>query len=214
MQLIDMLRRRWSRRDDAGFTLIELIATVIILATISAGLVAVVISYLRFTVDTQSRMTESQDVQFAAAYWQRDVASIGVRTYDAGTKTFPLVQSVDVTPACALPSGTRVVTLAWSTFDSLDSTAVGATVTVSYVAQPDGPAFELLRVRCTGATVNSTTSVAHSLNAVPTKSCDVSCTGAGANVPAVVDLNLSVLDPEGNGTAAYTATLTGERRQT
>jgi prepilin-type N-terminal cleavage/methylation domain-containing protein len=214
MQLIDALRTRWRRRDDTGFTLIEVIATVIIMATISAGLVGIVISYLRFTVDTQSRMTESQDVQFAAAYWQRDVASIGVRTYDSGTKTFPLVQSVDVTPACTLPTGTQVVTLAWSTFDSLDSTAVGPTVTVSYVAQPDGSAFELLRVRCTGATVNSTTAVAHSLDAVPTKVCDITCTGGGANVPNTVDLTLSVLDPEGNGTTAYTATLTGERRQT
>lgn len=214
MRLIDRLRHRYRRRDDAGFTLVELIATVTIMAVIGAGIVGVVISYLRFTVDTQSRMTESQDVQFAAAYWQRDVASIGVRTYDSGTKTFPLAQSVDISPACSLPSGTPVVTLAWSTFDSLDSTAVGPTVTVSYVAAPDGPAFDLVRVRCTGATVVSTVEVAHSLNAVPTRTCDIACTGVGANVPAVVDLNLSILDPEGNGTTAYTATLTGERRQT
>lgn len=211
--MIDRLRHRY-RRDDAGFTLVELIATVIIMSVIGAGIVGVVISYLRFTVDTQSRLTESQDVQFAAAYWQRDVASIGVRTYDSGSKTFPLAQSVDISPACTLPSGTSVVTLAWSTFDSLDSTAVGPTVTVSYVARPDGSAFELVRVRCTGATIDSTTAVAHSLNAVPTRTCDIACNGTGANVPAVVELNLSVLDPEGNGTTAYTATLTGERRQT
>lgn len=214
MRLIDRLRRRYRRRDDAGFTLIEMLATVIIMGTIAAGIAGVVISYLKFTVDTQSRLTESQDVQFAAAYWQRDVASIGVRTYDSASKTFPLAQSVDISPACALPSGTPVVTLAWSTFDSLDSTAVGPTVTVSYVARPDGSAFELVRVRCTGATIVSTVEVAHSLNAVPTRTCDPGCTGTGANVPSVVELNLSVLDPEGNGTTAYTATLTGERRQT
>lgn len=185
------------------------------MSIIGAGLVGVVISYLRNTVDTQARLTESQDVQFAAAYWQRDVASIGVRTYDSVTKTFPLVQSVDVTPACALPSGTRVVTLAWSEYDSLDSTAVGPTVTVSYVAQPDGIVFDLVRVRCTGSAVDSTVEVAHSLNALPTRTCDiVTCTGTGVEVPAVVELHLSVLDPEGNGTTAYTATLTGERRQT
>lgn len=184
------------------------------MGTIAAGIAGVVISYLKFTVDTQSRMTESQDVQFAAAYWQRDVASIGVRTYDAGTKTFPLSQSVDVTPACSLPTGTRVVTLAWSEFDTLDSTAVGPTVTVSYIAKPDGTAFDLVRVRCTGSTVDSSVEVAHSLNVIPTRSCDITCTGTGANVPALVNLQLSVLDPDGNGTTAYTATLTGERRQT
>lgn len=211
---MDVLRHRYRNRDDAGFSLVELIVTVIIMGTIAAGIAGIVISYLRFTVDTQSRLTESQDVQFAAAYWQRDVASIGVRTYDSGTKSFPLAQSVDVTPACTMPSGTRVVTLAWSEYDTLDSTAVGPTVTVSYVAKPDGTAFDLVRIRCTGATIDSSVEVAHSLNAIPTKTCDISCTGTGSNVPAVVELSLSILDPEGNGTIAYTATLTGERRQT
>lgn len=200
-------------RDDSGFTLMELMMTIAIVGFVIAGLTGIVISYFKTTVDTQARLTESHDVQFVAAYWQRDVASIGVRTFDAGTKTFPLQQSVDVTPACALPSGTVVATLAWSEYTSLDSTATPGLVTVSYVAQADGGGYDLVRRRCSGATIDSTTEVAHSLNALPTKTCDVACTGAGANVPSVVNLNLSVLDPDGNGTTAYTATLAGERRQ-
>ncbi|WP_182380184.1 type II secretion system protein [Nocardioides sp. WS12] len=216
MRLIERVRHRYRRRDDAGFTLIELLITVIIMGAIAAGVAGVLISYLKFSVDTQSRMTESLDVQFAASYWQRDVASIGVRTYDSGSKSFPLAQSVDVTPACTMPTGTRVVTLAWSEYDPLvlDSTVVGPTVTVSYVAKPDGTAFDLVRVRCTGSTIDSSIEVAHSLNAVPTRACDISCTGTGSNVPAIVELSLSILDPDGNGGAAYSATLTGERRQT
>ncbi len=204
--------RENSRRDE-GFTLIEVVMTVAIMGVIVTALTGVLISYFKTTVDTQSRITESQDVQFAATYWQRDVASIGVRSYDAATKSFPLQQSVNVAPACTLPSGTTVVTLAWSEYGTDDSTATPTRMTVSYLAQPDGTAYELVRVRCTGATVNSKVAVAHSLNAVPTVDCDVACTGSGADVPSVVNLNLSVLDPEGNGTVAYTAKLSGERRQ-
>lgn len=200
--------------NDDGFTLIEMLATVSIISVIAVALTGMMISYLKTTVDSQSRMTESHDVQFAAAYWQRDVASIGVRTYDSSTKSFPLQQSVNVAPACSLPAGTPVVTLAWSKYDSLDSTANPARITVSYVAQADGSSnFLLVRRRCSGSTIDSTVEIAHSLHAVPTVTCNVSCTGSGANVPTQVNLNLSVLDPEGNGSTAYTATLAGERRQ-
>jgi len=208
------LIQRWRALDrhDDGFTLPELIITVTIIGIIAAGLTGVVISFLTTTTATQSRLTESHDVQFAAAYWQRDVASIGVRSYDSGTKSFPLQQSVNVTPACSLPSGTPVVTLAWSKYTSSDSTATPTTVTVSYVAKVDTGGYNLLRTRCTGSTVDSSFELMHSLNALPTVTCDIACTSA--NVPSVVSLNVSVLDPDGHGTTALTATLSGERRQT
>lgn len=207
-------RLRQARRADDGFTLVELIVTVAIVGFIVFSLTGIVIVHLKTTVATQARITESQDVQFAAAYWQRDVASIGVRAYDSGTKTFPLQQSVDITPACALPAGTPVATLAWSQYTSLDSTATPVTVSVSYVAAADGSGYDLLRVRCVGSSESSRVVVAKSLNALPVKTCDVTCTNSGANLPRIVELQLSVLDPDGNGTTAYTATLTGERRQT
>ena len=84
---------------------------------------------------------------------------------------------------------------------------------MSYVAEPDTGGFNLLRVRCTGSTVDSSFEVTHSLNALPTVTCDIACTAA-PNVPVVVELHLSVLDPDGHGTTPFTATLSGERRQT
>ena len=159
------MRSRWRRllgpRD--GFTLVELVITVAILGIIVVPLTGVVLAYLRNTVDTQSRLTESHDVQFAAAYWQRDVASIGVRstTYDpaAAVHSYALLQSVNVAPSCALPSGMTAATLAWSSYDVTDPDHP-TTVTVSYVAAQSNARWTLTRVRCTAAHVDSTITVA------------------------------------------------------
>lgn len=214
------LRRRLGAED--GFTLMELVITVAILGIITVPLTGVVLSYLRNMVDTQARLTESHDVQFAAAYWQRDVASIGVRssTYDTTSHAFPLERSVDRPgSACPLPAGaTAIVTLAWSEYTSLTSTDPPTTVRVTYASQPAGAVYGLLRVRC--GSQSSTVEIANSLAGVPAVTCHkadgtaTGCGGAGANVPALVKLPLSVHDGSGHNMTAYTATLAGERRQT
>ncbi len=206
--------------DDDGFTLIELVISVAIVGFISVALTGIVLSYLRNTVDTQARLTESHDVQFAAAYWQRDVASVGVRaeTYDDVSHSFPLQQSVDL-PACGLPTGaTAVVTLGWSEYSSLTSSAAPTLVKVTYAALPDDGSFELLRVRC--GTQPSSVQVANSLVTVPTVVCRntagtaTACTGAGADVPSRVAISLRVRDGSGRDLPIFEATLSGERRQT
>ena len=215
-QLIARLRRV---ERDGGFTLVELVVTLAIIGLIVPALAGVVLSYLRTTVDSNARMTESHDVQFAAAYWQRDVASIGVRstTYEPAdtVHSYALLQSVDVTPSCTLPAGAAVATLAWSSYSASDPDHP-KTVTVSYVAAQSGSRWALTRVRCTDSHVDSTIPVADNLTAKPTVSCPGAadgCTGVGPHVPTVVTMTLTSNDPEGHD-ASYTATLAGERRQT
>jgi len=216
-----------SRRPDpaaeAGFTLIEMVITVAIVGVVVTALTGVVLSYLRNTVDTQARLSESHDVQFVSAYWQRDVASIGVRSpdYDTATHTFPLAQSVNVA-ACPLTDSaagaTPVATLAWSEHDSLTSTDPGTTVKVTYAYQASTEGGRLYRVRCGNRP--ATVEVADRLAAAPVLACanasgaSTSCTGAGDDVPAVVTLALSIHDSTGIDLPSYAATLLGERRQT
>ena len=216
------MRSRWRRRlgPEDGFTLVELVITVAILGIIVVPLTGVVFAYLRTTVETQARLTESHDVQFAAAYWQRDVASIGVRstTYDpaAAVHSYALLQSVNVAPSCTLPSGATAATLAWSSYDVTDPDHP-TTVTVSYVAAQSEAHWTLTRVRCTASHVDSTITVADNLTEKPTLTCPGAvdgCTGTGAHVPTVVAMTLTSKDPDGHDdTASYSATLTGQRRQ-
>jgi prepilin-type N-terminal cleavage/methylation domain-containing protein len=211
-------------RSDDGFTLIELVVTVAIVGVIVAGLAGVILRFLQDTVDTETRLTESHDVQFTAAYWQRDVASIGLRssTYNTSSHSFALLQSVSTSAAlasCTLPSGTTVVTLAWSEYSSLDSQGSPDKVTVSYVAQADGTVYKLFRVRCEGATKDSQQEVAHNLRVVPTVACvtasgGTTCTGDDSNVPTIVKLSLDARAPGAHDSSSYTATLVGQRRQT
>lgn len=214
---------------DAGFTLIELVVTVAIVGFVVVALTGVVLGYLKTTVSTQARMTESHDIQFASAYWQRDVGSIGVRstTYDSdpAVHSFPLLQSVAANPAtgvpvgCALPSGpdvATVVTLGWTEYD-VAHPDTPRKVTVTYLAKGSGTHYALLRVRCTGSTKDSTATLADNLVAMPSVTCSGKVTGCnqpGANVPMVVTLTLTADDPDNKDAATYTATLTGQRRQT
>ncbi|GAB4008368.1 prepilin-type N-terminal cleavage/methylation domain-containing protein [Nocardioides ultimimeridianus] len=221
------------RSGDEGFTLIEMVITVAMVGLIMVALTGVVISYLKTTVSTSARLTESHDVQFAAVYWSRDVASIGVRsaTYDNGSAhTFPLLQSVSVAPdtgvssGCGLPSGaTKVVTLAGSQYTSLDSSQTPTTVTVTYATEGSSAPYTLIRRRCVGGATDSTITVADNLTSVPTVGCpDTStppnytaakCNTSGSSVPDVVRMVLTSSDPNNNDGTTYSAALTGERRE-
>lgn len=208
----------------------ELVISVALLGIIMVALTGVVLSYLKTTVNVQARLTESHDVQFASAYWQRDVASVGRRstTYDdsAAVHTYSLLQSVAKAPntgvsaACTVPSGpsvTVLVTLAWTEYVASDPEHP-ATVTVTYLAEGAGSQYSLVRVRCTGSTKTSTLTLADNLKALPIVSCDgaagTNCNLDKDNVPLVVTMKLVADDPENNDGSTYTATLTGERRQT
>jgi prepilin-type N-terminal cleavage/methylation domain-containing protein len=205
---------------DAGFTLVELLISMVILGIIAAPLSAVIIGYFKNTAATTARLNESHDEQLAAAYFAQDVQAVGVRDYSVtGTAYYPLLQSVETGvapdggsyPCGAAGTPAAVVRFAWDEFS--DSTLASRTQTrVAYVVEGS----TLHRVRCDGPTgAISDVVVAHNVTAAAvsclTSSGGTSCTGTGAAVPTTVSLRLTIRDPK--SPADYPVTLTGQRRQ-
>lgn len=70
-----MLVRRTPLREDEGFTLVEVLAGISILALIMGTIAAALIVGLRTTDETTERMNESHDAQISSAYLGNDVQS-------------------------------------------------------------------------------------------------------------------------------------------
>lgn len=199
---------------DGGFTLVELLITVVILGVITIPLGNLVIEYFLTTAKTQARLHESHDSQTTAAYFSQDAASIGVRNQT----TQALQQSVWTTSIGSAPfacsSGiTPFVAFAW---DEFNSAGAKTTIVVEYgtrVQNVGGQSqTQLVRLHCSGsATPDAVNVLAHDLTAAPTVACSTDCNGTSP--PATVTMNLSVKDPDNSG-AAYTFGVSGQRRQT
>jgi len=207
---------RLNRRSDTGFTLVELLVTVTVLAVVAVPLANVVIGFLRNTDDTSDRLTLSHDAQISAAYFARDVASVGLRDYDAAptsTGDVPFKASIQLnaaydaggsvcgtaaTPAAAL----RLLGDAWDT--SAAAPVLGTTV-VAYYLQ----GTELHRLKCAGATQSDSVVAHHVDPATLSITCSSTCTAT--TLPRSVTLSFTVTLPS---VGPYPITLTGLRRQT
>lgn len=218
-------RRHWRRRcrrlrADAGLTLIELIITIAIMGILTVPMADFLLQYFATYGDTQTRLSDSHDLQIAAAYFSQDVANTGLRT--AGTNA--PAQSI-WTPTSGFPVtycgqglGTTMVLLSWddwtTTAGGSGSTGVDAPDSVAYVVVGG----TLVRAYCDGGTaVTTSTTVAHdlaypdsgNLTPVTCPTTAVACSTAAA--PASVRLQLSIKGT--TDTAISRVTLTGQRRQ-
>ena len=213
----DRVRTADGAHSDAGFTLIELLITVVILGVIALPLGNAIIGVLRHTDATTDRLALSHDAQISAAYFGRDVASVGMRDYTPTGPVFrPSIQQDAAYNSGGVACGTaatpvaklRLLSDAWQK-DGL--VAVRSTDVVAYYLQPAGTVSELHRIKCVGtATPVSDVVLAHNVDpATLTVACSSAC-GAAA-VPEQVTLTFSVTKPAAD---PYEIILTGQRRQT
>lgn len=210
-----MRRRLPCSADDAGLTLLELIVAVVLMGVITLPLANFVIAYLRNYAQTESRMSDSHDMQISAAYFSQDVANVGLRN-----QSLTPLQSVWTT---GFPSGycgstlggTPLLLLQWDdpAWSAASGTAANAIDSASYVAV----AGTLHRAACSGPTLVSDTVVVHDLVYPDTTNpSPVTCPTTAASCltqtpPAAINLQLSLKAPA--DTAVSHVTLTGQRRQ-
>jgi prepilin-type N-terminal cleavage/methylation domain-containing protein len=221
-----MLKHNMLRRDDAGFTLVELMVAIVILGIIAVPLGNVIIGYLRNTDATTARLGESHDAQISAAYFSADVASVGVRstTYSSDpSKPYPFTQSIEenapatsgLFPCGSAATPSAVIRFGWD--DYTDAAASAPTrMRVAYVADADAAGqLQLHRLVCAGsAAVVTDTVIAHDLVSVSAACTPAPCAaGSAAAPPLAVKLSLTIHDPANAGAPNYTVNLTGQRRQ-
>jgi prepilin-type N-terminal cleavage/methylation domain-containing protein len=149
-------------RDDAGFTLPELLISVVVLGLIVGVISAGIIVTMRTANTSKARTALAVDQQFVATYLPYDLASAtaySTSTTTAGTPP-PVLNGI------GLP-GTNVLELTWK------ETVGGNTkyYAVSYRYVKNGTSFELWRYRCeastpTGFTAAACTSVVVARNLV------------------------------------------------
>jgi prepilin-type N-terminal cleavage/methylation domain-containing protein len=209
------------KRDDRGLTLPEMLIAIIILGVIIGPLTAAFIVYARHSDSTVARMSESNDVQIASAYFAQDVQSAGIRaTASPYTEAASVFTTWSVSADCdgwRIINGTPVPTTPIVRLQWDDPLSPAVRVQVSYVVADDpGGERQLRRIVCRGSplTLSSEIVVAHNLdkNRTVLQAAQVVCApNPVCNVPRSVALTLWVRHPASAG--AFSVTLTGERRQ-
>ncbi|WBQ07094.1 PulJ/GspJ family protein [Kribbella sp. CA-293567] len=206
------------KRDERGFTLLEVLITMTLMGVVSLALSDLVISALKQMSATSDRLDLSQDEQLGAVYFARDVASFGLRDYSAAISggSLPFKSSLQLdaaddvggTPCGPVPvSALRLLSDDW---DLSVAPPVRRTAVVAYYLKPGDGGLELHRARCVGSSTPSS-DVRLSENVKPGSvavSCSTPCTAVAA--PLSVTLRYVATKPSSGDQEIV---LSGLRRQ-
>lgn len=228
-------------REDDGFTLIELVMTIAIMAIIMTALVGMVFLYMRTTNETNNKLTESTDQQFASAYWQQDVSSLGIHGVPVGAgNPVPTSQSVWIYPTPSPASGSlpgacaakanAIAAFAWNDYQSVPSsnpslawsgTLNAAVYYTKTVTNSNGTSqIQLWRLRCGDQSTDTLLARYLDPSKPPFAGCyassgsTVGCS-ATSPFPATITLTITVRNfrASEHTSTGYKTILTAERRQ-
>jgi prepilin-type N-terminal cleavage/methylation domain-containing protein len=174
---------RTARRNQAGFTLAELLIAVSILGIISGAIAAAFVTTAHDSIGVAARLSESHDAQTASAFLATDVQS-----------------NAALTSSICGTGGTPLINFGYSD---------GTIATYAYGAS--GGETRLTRRQC-GATASSSVVLVHNGGGTPTLACDgAACNPATAPRPNKVTITIPELNNVSH-TNDYTYTLSGSRR--
>jgi prepilin-type N-terminal cleavage/methylation domain-containing protein len=142
-------------RDDRGFTMIELLAVVLILGIIIGPISRAIIVGIKTTDATTTRLRESNDRQFLSRYWPADVESANDYCITSGCTGVVICTRSGVASAASLPV---------ASFTSTDTVAPGGADIVrvtSYVTETVTGENRLTRLRCEDGAFQNQTPVIH-----------------------------------------------------
>lgn len=187
-----------------GYTLIELIISITILAAITGAITAVFITTFNGNANASQRIHESNDAQLIAGFWTRDAQAAG------GTNPFTgaVDGSLGVLPTnddggCVLGGGAAVIGFKWKDWTAVN---VSSTRVANYVYR--AATHELERRTCTNNVADGVVSLAAQVASPPTTACLPA--GACPGMPDTV--TITVNERSDHGTSPYTFTLSATVR--
>lgn len=198
---------RRPRRDDDGFTLIELTVAIVVMGILLVPLANFVIQYLDSLNSTRGRFNDSASMQLAAAFVSQDIANMGTR--GGGSSLQPYVFAPPTGSYCGSTLGTPVLLVKsddW-TYDTANHTGSLQTHSVLYFVS----AGSLGRAVCdTGTMVTGRSTLADDV-----KSTLVACTGPNNDAACdTTTTNVSLtLTIQSLNDPTQTVILSGQRRQ-
>jgi len=133
--------RKQAQRPQGGFSLVEILVTISIVALLGGTLLAAFVVILRGSAGVEDRLGRANAAQRVGAAWTKDAQSVDVDGVNSGRR-------------CDDPSGTPdpdEVDLVHFTFNSSDS-APGSERTASWVVVGRGEAMDLVRRECGAGT--------------------------------------------------------------
>ena len=187
---------------DGGFTLIEVLISVVLLAMIMGALTTALLTSINLSSSTTQHTRDSNDAQLIAGYLVRDAQSAGATNSITGSVDAKYGITLASDAGCSVPSGDAPIVR----FEWLDRTSAAQNyddIAVYYYVPPaSGKSGQVVRKTCgTSPDFASTNTLARNIPAKPTASCDPTpdCPG----LPSTVSLTVSEVQ---HPTQPYTLT--------